>query len=84
MVITTIKFLEDHYEKDEAKYVWTQLEIQGLSYSENTYVIDGKTYNVTSHFVGNKDIAEVIYRLAFKRAFYETTGYHISDEEIKK
>ena len=51
---------------------------------KNTYVIDGKTYNVTSHFVGNKDIDEVIYRLAFKRAFYETTEYHISDEEIKK
>lgn len=41
----------------------------------NTYIIDGKNYNVTSHFVGTKDINEVIYRLAFKRAFYETTGY---------
>lgn len=49
----------------------------------NTYIIDGKTYNVTSRFVGDKDIDEVIYRLAFKRAFYETTGFHISDDEIE-
>ncbi len=36
------------------------------------YVIDGKKYIVHSRFVGEKNIDEVIGRLAFERAVKET------------
>ena len=36
------------------------------------YVIDGKKYIVHSRFVGEKNIDEVIDRLAFERALKET------------
>ena len=36
------------------------------------YVIDGKKYIVHSRFVGEKNIEEVIGRLAFERALKET------------
>ena len=36
------------------------------------YVIDGKKYIVHSRFVGDKNIDEVIDRLAFERAVRET------------
>ncbi|MDE6664976.1 MAG: hypothetical protein K2K14_02140 [Ruminococcus sp.] len=36
------------------------------------YVIDGKKYIVHSRFVGEKNIDEVIGRLAFERALKET------------
>ncbi len=37
-----------------------------------TYEIDGKFYTVTAHFVGKKNLDEVIYRNAFEKAFAET------------
>ena len=36
------------------------------------YIIDGKKYIVHSRFVGEKNIDEVIGRLAFERAIKET------------
>ncbi len=36
------------------------------------YEIDGRKYIVHSHFVGNKEINEVISRLAFQKAMQET------------
>ena len=38
------------------------------------YEIDGRKYRVTAHYVGNKDINEVMYKYAVKRAFKEVTG----------
>ena len=37
--------------------------------SERTYIIDGKEYNVVSHYVGNKDIDTVLSTIAKKRAY---------------
>ena len=37
--------------------------------SEKTYIIDGKEYNVVSHYVGNKDIDTVLSTIAKKRAY---------------
>lgn len=39
------------------------------------YEIDGKKYIVHSRFVGEKNIDEVIGRLAFERAVKETLAY---------
>jgi len=36
------------------------------------YEIDGKKYVVHSHFIGNKDIDNVISEIAFHRAMSET------------
>lgn len=40
----------------------------------NTYTMDRKTYKVTSHFIGTKDLDEVLYKIAVKRAFEEVIG----------
>ena len=40
----------------------------------NTYVVDGRTYRVHSHFVGDKDINDVMYRYAEDRAMSEMLG----------
>ena len=36
------------------------------------YTIDGKKYVVKSHFVGEKVLNEVLYRIAFQKAMNET------------
>ena len=38
----------------------------------NVYEIDGKSYAVTSHFVGRKDVDKVLFELAFRKAFEDT------------
>lgn len=35
-------------------------------------IIDGKKYRVTAHFVGNKDLDNIIRNLALERALRET------------
>ncbi len=40
--------------------------------SSATYEIDGNFYTVTAHFVGEKNLDEIIYRNAFEKAFTET------------
>ena len=39
---------------------------------KNEYEIDDKKYIVVSHFVGNKDINEILLGLAKKQAYNET------------
>lgn len=39
---------------------------------KNQYVIDDRKYIVISHFVGNKDINEILLGLAKKQAYNET------------
>ena len=36
------------------------------------YMIDGKKYVVKSHFVGEKVLNDVLYRIAFQKAMDET------------
>ena len=38
----------------------------------NEYTIEGKKYIVKSHFVGSKNLNEVLYRLAFAKALKES------------
>ncbi|MBR1751958.1 MAG: hypothetical protein IJ740_14000 [Ruminococcus sp.] len=40
----------------------------------NTYEVDGRTYRVHSHFIGDKDINDVMYRYAEDRAMGEMLG----------
>ena len=40
----------------------------------NEYEVDGRRYRVHSHFVGEKDINDVIYRYAENRAMSEMLG----------
>ena len=40
----------------------------------NTYEVDGRTYRVHSHFIGDKDINDVMYRYAEDRAMSEMLG----------
>lgn len=40
----------------------------------NTYVIDGTEYKVTSHFVGDKNIKDVMLKYAEDRAMSEMLG----------
>ena len=40
----------------------------------NTYEVDGRRYRVHSHFIGNKDINDVMYRYAEGRAMSEMLG----------
>ncbi len=40
----------------------------------NTYVVDGRTYRVTSHFIGDRNINDVIYNYAVNRAMGEMLG----------
>ena len=37
----------------------------------NTYEVDGRHYRVHSHFIGDKDINDVMYRYAENRAMSE-------------
>ena len=37
----------------------------------NTYEVDGRVYRLHSHFVGDKDINDVMYRYAETRAMSE-------------
>ncbi|MDE5621168.1 MAG: hypothetical protein K2I80_11765 [Ruminococcus sp.] len=41
---------------------------------QNVYEVDGKLYHVTSHFVGNKSINDVILEYAESRAMGEMLG----------
>ena len=41
---------------------------------QNVYEVDGRIYNVTSHFVGNKNINDVILEYAESRAMGEMLG----------
>ncbi|MDE6519163.1 MAG: hypothetical protein K2K91_01720 [Ruminococcus sp.] len=41
---------------------------------QNVYEVDGKLYHVTSHFVGNKNINDVILEYAESRAMGEMLG----------
>ena len=40
----------------------------------NTYEVDGRTYRVHSHFIGDKDINDVMYHYAKDRATSEMLG----------
>ena len=40
----------------------------------NIYIVDGHTYRVHSHFIGDKDINDVMYRYAEDRAMNELLG----------
>lgn len=40
----------------------------------NTYEVDGRTYRVHSHFIGEKDINDVMYNYAVNRAMGEMCG----------
>ncbi len=41
----------------------------------NEYEVDGRRYRVTSHFIGDKDINDVVYRYAEDRAMSEMLGH---------
>ena len=40
----------------------------------NTYEVGGRTYRAHSHFIGDKDINDVMYRYAEDRAMSEMLG----------
>ncbi len=40
----------------------------------NEYEVNGRRYRVTSHFIGDKDINDVMYRYAEERAMNEMLG----------
>lgn len=40
----------------------------------NTYEVDGRTYRVHSHFIGDRDINDVMYRYAEDRSMSEMLG----------
>lgn len=40
----------------------------------NTYEVDDRTYRVHSHFIGEKDINDVMYNYAVSRAMGEMLG----------
>ncbi len=40
----------------------------------NEYEVDGRIYRVTSHFIGEKDINDVMYNYAVSRAVGEMLG----------
>ena len=40
----------------------------------NTYEVDGRTYRVHSHFIGDKDINDVMYRYTEDRDMIEMLG----------
>lgn len=49
---------------------------------QNVYEVDGKLYCVTNHFIGNKNINDVILEYAESRAMGEMLG-RIPTEEQK-
>lgn len=40
----------------------------------NEYEVNGRRYRVTSHFIGDKDINDVMYRYAEERTMNEMLG----------
>lgn len=46
-------------------------EFSNFSTSQNKYVVNDKKYIVVSHFVGNKNINEILIKLAQKQAYSE-------------
>ncbi len=46
-------------------------EFLNFSTSQNEYVVNDKKYIVVSHFVGNKNINEILIKLAQKQAYSE-------------
>ncbi len=44
-------------------------EFSGAPTSQKEYMIEGKRYIVTSHYTGNKNVDEVIRRIALSRAY---------------
>ena len=46
-------------------------EFSNFSTSQNEYVVNDKKYIVVSHFVGNKNINEILIKLAQKQAYNE-------------
>lgn len=46
-------------------------EFSNFSTSQNEYVVNDKKYIVVSHFVGNKNINEILMKLAQKQAYSE-------------
>lgn len=46
-------------------------EFSNFSTSQNEYVVNDKKYVVVSHFVGNKNINEILIKLAQKQAYSE-------------
>ena len=48
------------------------------------YTIDGKKYIVKSHFVGAKELNDVLYRIAFEQAMDEVLKRHKITESYEK
>lgn len=46
-------------------------EFSNFSTSHSEYVVNDKKYIVVSHFVGNKNINEILIKLAQKQAYSE-------------
>lgn len=46
-------------------------EFSNFSTCQNEYVVNDKKYVVVSHFVGNKNINEILIKLAQKQAYSE-------------
>lgn len=46
-------------------------EFSNFSRSQSEYVVNDKKYIVVSHFVGNKNINEILIKLAQKQAYSE-------------
>ena len=46
-------------------------KFSNFSTSQNEYVVNDKKYIVVSHFVGNKNINEILIKLAQKQAYSE-------------
>ena len=47
---------------------------KGCPVQVNEYEMDGRRYRVHSHFIGNKDINDVMYRYAEDRAMSDMLG----------
>ena len=47
-------------------------QFKDFTTAQQEYEIDGRKYIVVSHFVGNKDINEILLGLAKKQAYNET------------
>lgn len=46
-------------------------KFSNFSTSQNEYIVNDKKYVVVSHFVGNKNINEILIKLAQKQAYSE-------------
>lgn len=44
-------------------------EFSNATTSQREYMIEGKKYIVTSHYCGNKDVDDIIRRVAVNRAY---------------